>query len=136
MADKLIYINDLYIGYGTSVKITAETNSESVATFDGPVTDGSDNVSHDVEIERLRYGTKSDYLAISKLLHKALSEPVTVTVKEDVKFSDGKMRVTDTVYNCVLDNDEYELDPEERTVESISFTGGKRSRWIGGKKIY
>ncbi len=136
MATKLVYIGDLRIGYCTSAKISAETQTESTPTFDGPVTDGTDQVPHTVEIERLRYSKISDYVTMSKLLHDMLTTPQNITIKEDVKMVDGKTRVTDRVYNCILDSDEYELDPEEQTVESLSFTGGKRSRWIGGEKIY
>lgn len=135
-ATKAIYIDDVRIGYGTSVKISAETNTESTPTFDGPVTDGTDQVPHTVEIERLRYGKISDYKQMSKLLHEMLTTPKNITVIEKIKMVDGTIKVKDRVYNCILDSDEYELDPEEQTVESLSFTGGIRHRWIGGEKIY
>ena len=45
------------------------------------------------------------------------------------------MKITDIVYDCKLDGNDYELDPEERTVDSLSFKGGKRRRWINGKEI-
>lgn len=136
MANKVVYIGDLRIGYCTSAKISAETNTESTPTFDGPVTDGTDQVPHTVEIERLRYSKISDYKTMSKLLHEMLTTPKNIAIKEDIKMVDGKTRVLDVVYNCILDSDEYELDPEEQTVESLSFTGGIRHRWIGGEKIY
>ena len=135
-AAKTVYIGDLRIGYCTSAKISAETNTESTPTFDGPVTDGTDQVPHTVEIERLRYSKISDYKTLSKLLHEMLTTPKNITVKENVKMVDGTIKVTDTVYRCILDSDEYELDPEEQTVESLSFSGGLRSRWIGDEKIY
>ncbi len=136
MAKKLIYINDLYVGYGTSAEVSAEPNTESTATFDGPVTYGEDNVPHTVKIERLRYGKIADYKQLAILLHDMLATPYPITIKEDVKMVDGKVRVTDRVYNCLLSNDNYKLDPEAGTVESLEFSGGKRSRWIGGEKIY
>ena len=136
MANKLVYIGDLRIGYCTSAKISAETQSESTPTFDGPVSDGTDQVPHTVEIERLRYAKISDYKTMSKLLHEMLSTPKNITIKEDIKMVDGTTRVTDAVYNCILDTDEYELDPEEQTAESLKFTGGIRHRWIGGEQIY
>ena len=136
MANKEVWIDGFKVGYCTSAKISAETKTESTATFDGPVTDGTDQIPHTVEIERLRYAKITDYVTLSKLLHEMLTEPKLVVITERVKMVDGRVAVVDKVYNCLIDSDEYELNPEEATVESIKFSGGKRSRWIDGKQIY
>ena len=135
-AAKAVYINGVRFGYGTSIKISAETQAESTPTFDGPVSDGTDQVPHTIEIERLRYAKVSDYKTMSKLLHEMLTTPKNITVTEQIKMVDGTVVVKDVVYNCILDTDEYELDPEEQTVESLKFTGGIRHRWIGNEQIY
>ena len=136
MSNKLIFIGGLRVGYGTSAKISAETQAESTPTFDGPVSDGTDQVPHTVEIERLRYGKISDYKTLSRILHDMLSNPQDIVIKEEIKMVDGTVFVTDLVHNCVLDSDEYELDPEDQTVESLKFTGGLRNRWVDGEQIY
>lgn len=136
MANKQVYIGDLRVGYCTSAKITAETKTESTPTFDGPVTEGTADIPHTVEIERLRYAKITDYKTLSKVLHDMLSTPQTITIKENVKMVDGRVVVTDRVYKCLVSSDEYELNPEEATAESLKFSGGKRSRWIDGEKIY
>ena len=102
MANKVVYIDDLKVGYCTSAKITAEPSTESTPTFDGPVTEGTDQAPHTVEFERLRYSKITDYKTLSKLLHEMLSTPKTIAVKENVKMVDGKVTVTDRVYNCLL----------------------------------
>lgn len=136
MSTKEVVIDNLRVGYCTSAKISAETQTESTPTFDGPVTDGTDQVPHTVEIERLRYSKITDYVELSKLLHEMLTTAKNITIRETIKMADGEAKITDAVFNCVLDSDEYELDPEEQTVESLKFTGGIRHRWINGEKIY
>lgn len=135
MADKEIYINDIRVGYGTNAKVEPELDTDETPTFDGPVIDGTIEPSHTVEIEKLRYGTMDEYIAIEKLLVNMYTVGYPVKIVERVKMKDGTMKITDIVYDCKLDGNDYELDPEERTVDSLSFKGGKRRRWINGKEI-
>ena len=135
MADKAIFINNVRVGYGTNAKVEPELDTEETPTFDGPVIDGTLEPSHTVEIEKLRYGTMDEYIAIEKLLVNMYTVGYPVKIVERVKMKDGAMKITDIVYDCKLDGNDYELDPEERTVDSLSFKGGKRRRWINGKEI-
>ena len=135
MADKAIFINNVRVGYGTNAKVEPELDTEETPTFDGPVIDGTIEPSHTVEIEKLRYGTMDEYIAIEKLLVNMYTVGYPVKIVESVKMKDGVMKITDIVYDCKLDGNDYELDPEERTVDSLSFKGGKRRRWINGKEI-
>ena len=135
MADKAIFINNVRVGYGTNAKVEPELDTEETPTFDGPVIDGTIEPSHTVEIEKLRYGTMDEYIAIEKLLVNMYTVGYPVKIVERVKMKDGAMKITDIVYDCKLDGNDYELDPEERTVDSLSFKGGKRRRWINGKEI-
>lgn len=135
MADKAIFINNVRVGYGTNAKVEPELDTDETPTFDGPVIDGTIEPSHTVEIEKLRYGTMDEYIAIEKLLVNMYTVGYPVKIVESVKMKDGTMKITDIVYDCKLDGNDYELDPEERTVDSLSFKGGKRRRWINGKEI-
>ena len=135
MADKAIFINNVRVGYGTNAKVEPELDTEETPTFDGPVIDGTIEPSHTVEIEKLRYGTMDEYIAIENLLVNMYTVGYPVKIVESVKMKDGAMKITDIVYDCKLDGNDYELDPEERTVDSLSFKGGKRRRWINGKEI-
>lgn len=135
MAKKFIYINDIRVGYATSAKVEPEINTEKTPTFDGPVVDGTEDPSHTVEIEKLRYGTIKEYIQLEQLLINMYTKGYPIKIIEDVTMKDGTMRVTDIVYDCKLDGNDYELDPEERTAENLSFKGGNRKRWINGKEI-
>jgi len=132
---KEIYINNIRVGYGTNVKVEPELDTEETPTFDGPIVDGTSEPSHTVSIDKLRYGTIDEYIQLEQLLVNMYEKGYPIKIIERVSMKDGTMKVTDTVYDCKLDGNEYELDPEERTAESLSFKGGKRTRWINGKQI-
>ena len=132
---KYVWINDTPVGYCTSAKVSPETNTQETKTFDGVLTDGTSEVSWTVEFEKIRYGGISDYVTIEKMVHKMFTTPMPVKVMERVQTKEGELRVTQVIFNCIVDNKEYEIDPEERTVESLSFKGSKMREWVNGEEI-
>ena len=132
---KYVWVNDVAIGYATSAKVSPETNTTETKTFDGVITDGTPDVSWTVEFEKIRYGGISNYVALEKLLHKSFSTPVTVRIYESVQTKEGKLNISQFIYNCILENKEYTIDPEERTVESLSFKGSKMKELVNGEEI-
>ena len=135
MADKEVLINGIHVGYATNAKVTPSYETEETPTFDGPVIDGSDEPRHSVTVEKLRYGTITDYIQLNQLLLNMQSVSYSITIIEKAKMKDGTATIKDIVYDCKVDGNEYDLNPDERTAESLSFTGGKRTRWINGKQI-
>lgn len=135
MALKHVYINNIRVGSVTSAKVTPELETEETPTFDGPIVDGTNDPSHTVSFDKLRYGTIDEYIAIEQLLVNMYEKGYPIKIKETAKVKDGSLTVTDVVYDCKLDGNEYEVKPDERTVENLSFKGGKRKRWINGKEI-
>lgn len=132
---KYVWINGIKVGYGTSVKVTPSIETEETPTFDGPVIDGANEPSHTITIDKLRYSTKAEYVQIEQLLMNMQTVGYPIKIQEKATFKDGKYWITDVVYDCKLDGNEYELKPDERTVESLSFKGTKRRRWIDGVEI-
>ena len=135
MARKIIYINNIRVGYSTSASVEPEVETNETPTFDGAVVDGTEDPSFTVEIEKLRYGTKADYIQLEQLLINMYTKGYPIKIAEKVSMKDGDMTIVDIVYDCKLDGNSYELDPEERTAESLTFKGSKRRRWIDGKEI-
>ena len=136
MADKEIYIDNQRVGYSTSVEVSPETNTEETVTFDGVVKNGTKNVSWTVEIEKLRYGKISDYIAIEKLLHTMMDNPKPVKIIEKVKVPEGTMTVTQIIRDCVVDGNDYSIEADARTVESLSFKGSSATKAVNNTKIY
>ena len=65
---KIVFINDIKIGYSTSAKIKPSLDIKETKTFDGPVIDGSPESSFDVDIDTLRYDTIEQYTKLTQLL--------------------------------------------------------------------
>jgi hypothetical protein len=132
---KFVWINDTAVGYCTSAKVSPETNTTETKTFDGVITDGTSEVSWTVEFDKVRYGGISDYVAIEKLLHKMFTTPMPIKIMELAQTKEGEIRVTQIIYNCIVDNKEYSIDAEDRTVESLSFKGSKMREWVNSEEI-
>ena len=132
---KFVYINNVGIGYCTSAKVSPETKTQETPTFDGVITDGTADVPWTVEFEKVRYGGVSNYITVEKLLHKSFSNPVTIQITELVQTKEGQLKVSQIIYNCILDGKEYSIDPEERTVESLTFKGSKMKEWVNDEEI-
>lgn len=133
--EKEVYINDVHVGYGTNAKVTPNYETDETPTFDGPVIDGTDEPSHEVTIDKLRYGTIDEYVQLETLLMNMQSVGYPIKIIERVQMKDGLMVREDIVYDCKLDNNEFELKADERTAEGLSFKGGKKRTWINGNEI-
>ena len=114
--------------WGTNVKVSPETNITSTATFDGVLTDGTDKIPYSITMDRLRYGTQTEYMALHQKLDSMLNTPETIKIVETVRTSTEVFKVIDYVYNCLVDGDEYEIKADERTVENLSFKGSSKTR--------
>lgn len=128
MADKEFYIGSMKVMWGTNVKVSPETNITSTATFDGVLTDGTDKIPYSITMDRLRYGTQTEYMALHQKLDSMLNTPETIKIVETVRTSTEVFKVIDYVYNCLVDGDEYEIKADERTVENLSFKGSSKTR--------
>ena len=136
MATKKIMISNKRVGYANKVEVSPNiTNAEPVATFDGGVPNGNDEVTWSVTIDKLRYGKITDYLNMEKLLLSMLKTPYTITITEDVTAIDGTMTVQTKVYKAVLTDKKYTIDAESNTVENLSFTGASMKEFVNGEEI-
>ena len=129
MADKTVIIKGKKMLYGNSVKASPETNSTTTPTFDGVITQGTDKVSWNIEIGKMRYEGLATHQKLSETLDEMLSIPHNVTVREIVyPKNEDPYVIVDTFYSCLLDGNDYELNPEDLTTESIKFKASKRKR--------
>ena len=123
MAEAEIIINGKTMVHGTGVKESIEKSSaESVVCFDEVLTDGTDQVSYKLDIDRIVYESKGYYLALSKIFKKMLSTPGTITTRQTIKYKNNKPFVIVKNYSgCILDGKDYEMKPEERAAQNLSF---------------
>lgn len=126
--DKQILIGGKHIGWGTSVKASPESNTSSTATFDGAITQGSDKIAWNIEIERIRYDNQQTHQEISELLDSMWNKPQLVTIRETVHSRDETYTIKDNYYECLLDGNDYEIKADDLTTESLKFKSAYRKR--------
>ncbi len=128
-ADKQIIIGGKRLMYGTSVKCSPEISSSSTQTFDGAITQGLDNVSWTIEIERVRYDNKVTHQNISQLIESMFSRAKNVTIRETVKpAGQDPYTVVDNYFGCIVDGADYSISVDEHTVENLKFKASRRER--------
>ena len=127
---KRVIINGKTMMNGTSVKGSRETSTNATPTFDGVITQGTRNVSHTLELERVSYEGMVSYMELSDVIEKMIDIPAMVTVEEDIYPSGDEQPFTiiREYHDCVVDGDEYEISPEEHTVESLKFIAARMDK--------
>lgn len=123
MADKTIIIDGKTVAHGTGVKETIEKSSaDSIVCFDEVITDGSDNVSYKLTIDRLMWESRSYYETLNNKLKKMLSTPAEITTREVIRYKKyAPFVIVKNYHNCILDGKDYEMKPEERSAQNLSF---------------
>ena len=135
---KEVYVGGLKLGYANKAEVSPDiTDVEETKTFDGPVVDTPESISFEVSVDKIRYDkTIASYKQVEIALLEMFKTKKSVKVVETTKMADGKtLKVTTVVYNCVLTDKKYSIDPESRTVENLSFKGSPMDTWVNGEKL-
>ena len=128
MADKEVIIKGKKMMYGTGIIASPETNSSSTSTFDGVITQGSDKIPWSIEISKVRYEDMATHKELSETVEGMLAKPEMVTVRETIQAGDEVYTVVDNFYDCLTDGNDYEINPDEQTVENLKFRAARRER--------
>lgn len=130
MADKRIIIDGVQMMHGTSIKMSRDTNVNVVTTFDENIPQGTRNTSHSIEISKVLYEGATTYVELDTVLTNMLDVPAMVTIEEDYHVGDEDFTVRYNYFNCLVDGDDYEIKPEERTVSSLKFKAGRLEKEV------
>lgn len=132
MAEAEIIINGRTLVHGTGVKESLEkSGAESTVCFDEVLTDGTGRVSYKLDIDRVVYESASYYLTLSKIFKRMLSTPGTITTRQTIKYKNKAPFVIVKNYSgCILDGKEYEMKPEERAAQNLSFICSNMEEYI------
>lgn len=128
MANKEVIIDGKKMMYGTSAKASPETNTSSTPTFDGVINEGLDNVAWNLEFSKLRYEGLASHRELSETLDEMISVPKMITIRETVESVDETYTVVDNYFNCLVNDNNYEIQPEDKTVENLKFKAERRER--------
>lgn len=126
--DKQIIIDGKTIGWATSVKASPESNTSQTATFDGAITQGSDKIAWNLEIEKIRYDKKQKHKDLSELLDSMWNNKKVITIREMVHTENETYTIKDNYYECLLDGNDYEIKADDLTTESLKFKSAYRER--------
>ena len=129
MADREILIGGddtgqggLTVMHGTSVKDSLETSTDIITCFDEVVPQGASTVGGTLDIEKLSYDSINDYVALRDKLKDMLSTPTMVTTFEIIRFKgEAPYKIQKNYMGCILDGKDYEMKPEEHSVQSLKF---------------
>lgn len=128
MADKEVLIGGKKMMWGTGVKASPEISESSTQTFDGAVVQGMGDVPYTIEISKLRYDGMSTHRALSEKVEKMMEVPDIVTVREVVRPKGEKpYEVVHNYHDCITTGADYEIKPDDNTVENLKFKASKRT---------
>lgn len=131
MADKEVLIavkrpdgTDLSVNmkHGQGVKESVETETSTTVCFDEVITEGAEKVSYTLEIERIIFETRKDYEDLRDILALMQHTPGDVQTRETIKYkNEAPFTIVKTFNGAILDGNEFEMKPEEKTAHSIKF---------------
>jgi len=126
MPEKELWIDGVRMLNGTSIKVTKDTSSttNSTTTFDGVITEGTTEVSYTIDCSKVSYEKKTDYETLRKKLDQMVSEHGMITIREVKRPAapEEPFTVVENYYDCLNTGGDYEIKPEERTVDNLKFT--------------
>ena len=126
MADKEIMLavgnKSINLRHGQGVKESVETSTSTTVCFDEVITEGAEKVSYKLDIDRIIFETKKEYLLLSEILTTMQHVPGDVQVRETVKYpGEDPFTIVKTFTGAILDGNEFEMKPEEKTAHKLSF---------------
>ena len=123
MADKSIVIAGNRLVHGTGVKESIDKNTaDTITTFDGNITIGSDTVSYKLTIDKIAYESITAYQNYSRIFRQMLSQKKEISTYEVIRFKNqDPYRIIKHYHGCILDGKDYEMKPEELSTVNLSF---------------
>jgi len=125
MADKEVIINGVTLVHGKGVKESLNNSVSSTVCFDEVITEGAENVSYKLTIDRLVFETKDDYEKLRDELAKLTHEHGFITTREIVRYNKSEpFTIVKNYSRVILDGNDYEMKPEEHSAQGLSFICG------------
>lgn len=139
MADKEVLIavkrqdgTDLSVNmkHGQGVKESVETETSTTVCFDEVITEGAEKVSYTLEIERIIFETRKDYEDLRDILALMQHIPGDVQTRETIKYkNEAPFTIVKNFGGAILDGNEFEMKPEEKTAHSIKFVCSSKDEY-------
>lgn len=129
MPDKEVIIAGKKMMYGTSIKASPETNESTTNTFDGAIVQGDKNVPYTIEIGRVRYDISTTHRELSEKVEDMMANSDIITIREIVRpAGEAPYCIVDNFFECITSGNDYEIKPDDHTVENLKFKASRRER--------
>lgn len=116
---------------GQGVKESVETSTSKTVCFDEVITEGAEKVSYKLEIERLLFEKKQEYIDLRDILSTIQHVPGTVETREIIRYKDeDPFTIVKTFGGAILDGNEFEMKAEEKTVHKLNFVCSSKDETI------
>ena len=121
---------------GTGVKDNPDFKADSTDCFNETITDGADNIGGTLEIEKLSYDSKEEYVALGKALLRMQSTPTMVTTVEEIKYKGQEpYTIRKNYHDCVISGKDYESKPKEKSTRNLKFTYASMTEIVDDEEI-
>ena len=117
--------------HGQGVKESVETETSKTVCFDEVITEGAEKVSYKLDIDRIIFEKKQDYIDLRDILSRMQHIQGDVEVRETIKYkNEAPFTIVKSFGGAILDGNEFELKPEEKTAHSLSFVCASKDETI------
>ena len=129
MADKEVIIAGKKMMHGTSIKASPETNESTTKTFDGAIVQGNKNVPYSIDLARVRYDDSTTHRELSEKVEDMMENSDIITIREIVRpAGETPYVIVDNYFECITSGNDYEIKPDDHTVENLKFKASRRER--------
>ena len=131
MADKEIRIavedKTINLRHGQGVKESVETSTSTTVCFDEVITEGAEKVSYKLDIDRIIFETRQEYEDLRDILSLIQHVQGTLQTRETIRYKgEEPFTIVKTFGGAILDGNEFEMKPEEKTAHKLSFICGSK----------
>ena len=117
--------------HGQGVKESVETETSKTVCFDEVITEGAEKVSYKLDIDRIIFEKKQEYIDLRDILKRMQHIQGDVEVRETIKYkNEAPFTIVKSFGGAILDGNEFELKPEEKTAHSLSFVCASKDETI------
>jgi len=121
--------NQVNLGHGTGVKESRDTSTSTTVCFDEVLNQGTKNTSWSIEVNRVDYEGMATAIEVEEVLEKMLDTEGIITIRETIRPKGEEPYVKIRNYNnTIVDGEDYEVKPEDFTVQNLKFKTGIRDK--------
>ena len=139
MADKRVQIGvgDLKLALlrVTEVKVSEESDSDLVKTFDEPVSVPSSEGGFTIDVSALEARSLTDFKKLKKIIKRLKTETGTLSVYETIKHKEGNFEMENHFSGVSLSSNEVTFNAEDLTARDLSFNAESMREIVDNEEI-